>query len=265
MIDDPTDGLPFSHVYLRSERPLQDSERARIRLAGYAELNVPIAPPGFDHRDLMRLDQFLKVRHGIVLPSGYGGPLLGKFFRIGELPRVLDAITGVAVWLRMADRTKAEKWLAFVKQVFEEEHLGYRLDSRGGVRRRVDEQYERNRASTVVLLDQSRYGAVRDEFENSDKFLTEGKTKEAVVALYVAVEILSKLMTSRGISQLGSKEVNAYIRPIVENTYASDEVARTSANRLLTGLCDWINSAQGYRHGQHTEEPAPPPMDLRSH
>jgi hypothetical protein len=258
MSDDPTDGLPYSHVYLRPGRPQSDSKTARIRLAAYAESNVPYGSVRHPNTSLF---VFFQLHFGIELPVQYAEPL-GQLFRADELSHVLDAVTVVTLWLRRHDSRSAEKWAAFVKQVFEEEHLGYRLDSQGGVRLLVDEHYERNRTSTVSLLGQSRYGAVRDEFENCDKFLTEGHTREAVAALFVAVEILSKLMTNGAISLLGVTEVNKKIRPLVELAYDNDVVARTSAGQLLTGLCDWINSAQPYRHGQHIKEPADPPMSL---
>ncbi len=260
-MSDPTEGLPFHHVYLRPDKPLRDSEKARTRLAAYADKYVSASRRARSSDTIDYLGDFLEIRLGISLPVGYQEPL-GRFFRAGNLPNVLSAITDIAHWLRIDSRDAADRWLNFVKTVFEEEHLGYRLDTKGGVRLLVDEHYERNRASTVALLGDNRYGAVRGEFEKSDEFLTEGKTKEAVRALFEAIETLTKLMANDAFSALGPNEVDKYIRPIVASLYNADDVARGSANQLLVGFRNWINSAQPYRHGQHAVEPVDPPMGL---
>lgn len=106
---------------------------------------------------------------------------------------------------------------------------------------------------------------MRAEFESAHEKLSQvpPDTKDAIRAAFEAMEILTKLMVgSKKLKRLGSAEVEKYLKPMVKNAYTDDEVALNAANQFLSGLSDWINAAQIYRHGQEVEEPAEPPVDL---
>lgn len=247
-------GQRFSHVYLERGKPTKDSPRMRRRLAAYlSELNIDVRIKSVEsiHREL-----------GVDVPAQVGYNLRG-FFDSAELKDVLDAIT--IIWRVFPYRRTQEIYQSFVQRVFEEENVGYRIDELGGVHYFVDEEFERNRVSVLSCLGESRYVAVAAEFESGIRRLDEDppNTKDAVRSVFVALEILVKLMVDgEKVARLGPAEVERYLKPLAGQAYNENRVASDSANQVLNALSDWINANQMYRHGQKVEEPAPPPLEL---
>jgi hypothetical protein len=145
----------------------------------------------------------------------------------------------------------------------DEENVGYWIDEEGGVHYRPDEEFQRARISTVAGLQTARYGAVRDAFEDALGHLDRQDGKGAIRSSFEAVETLAKLMAGdRKIARLGPSEVDRVLKPLAQNLYDTGTPERQAARAMLSSMSDWINAAQPYRHGQRTEEPAPPPLEL---
>jgi hypothetical protein len=83
-----------------------------------------------------------------------------------------------------------------VRQIFAEEHLAYEIDDAGGVRPRVDREFQSNIASALAGLQSQRYQNVRELFENALRNLNSGPPnyKQAWRATLSAVEGLFGLM-----------------------------------------------------------------------
>lgn len=255
-------GQLFSQSYLEHVRPTSDSERMRSRIGAFIR----------DSRFVICYGQIVEKIHrelGVNVRSkgpSYNQADLGfdleEFFVSGEITRILDAIT--IIWRVFPDYSKNE-WRDFIDRVFTEENVGYRIDGEGIVRYFVDQEFERNRSSSLRCLDDPKFNAVAAEFENAFRKLSDQPpdTKSAVRAIFEAVEILVKWIVDGGkVTRLGPAEVDKYLKPLAGQVYNENKVALDSANQVLNSLSDWINANQMYRHGQKVEEPAPPPLEL---
>ena len=251
-------GKRFSFLYLERGKPVQDSERFRKRLSMFAIKTLE------DYQS--RFYELTALELGVTIDQKSYEPYFSAFFERSELRDLLDAITLIRHELvRRKRKDLADRWVYFVERVFDEENLGYRVDDGGGVHYFIDEEFERSRVAALHCLANPKYAAVAAAFDDAHRNLDEdpADTKGAVRAVFEAMETLAKLMVEGNkISRLGPNAVERHIRPIVQGTYEDERVALDAANQLLTGLSDWINSAQLYRHGQKVKEPAEPPLGL---
>jgi hypothetical protein len=192
--------------------------------------------------------------------SGYS---LSKFFKKNELRDILDSITLTYQTVRDSGwKQSAEQWKSFVARNLKEENLGYRLDANGGVHYFVDEEFERNRYSTLSVLEESRYIAVRSAYEDAYRHLDNNPvdTKAAVRSIFESIEILVKQMVE-------TKNLNKWI---VENTlkekclspYKNDKTAIRVASQMFDGFARWVDGLHNYRHGQGEEQPVAPTEGL---
>jgi hypothetical protein len=160
-------GKRFSLVYLDRSNPTRDSQRFRNRLVAYY----------WEH---LNKDYKTIIKNSMQREAGIEIPIIDNFgyspsevFKKGELRDVLDSITLVYQILlpdsRLSDKYEnpAQNWSSFVSRVLHEENVGYILDESCGVHYFVDQEFERNRASTLAILDNSRYGGVRAAFEDA--------------------------------------------------------------------------------------------------
>lgn len=260
MGDDETPvGQRFSLVYLERAEPVQDSVRMRKRFATYY----------YQKCSESYGDKIIKAIHmdlGASVPMTSYSYNMHSYFSESELRDILDTVT--VIWRELGGRSNqnaAIYWLAFVKQVFEEENLRYRVDAEGGVHFFVDEEFERSNVATIVALQNPPFNAVSNAFQQSLDYLNPGKqdTKAAVRSSFEAMETMLKLFAgNKKVSRLGPTEVGKILKPKVEEVYSSDPVAAMAAGEMIKGVSDWINAAQLYRHGQKVEEPANPPLEL---
>ncbi len=153
-------GKRFSLVYLDRGSPTQDSQRFRNRLAAYywEYLNK-------DYKT--EITNAMKREAGIEVPyhsvSGYSP---SEVLKKGELRDVLDSITLIhevplphpLLKQQAGYKNHAQNWLSFVSKVLHEENVGYSLDASCGVHYFVDQEFERNRASKLAVLNNPRYG-----------------------------------------------------------------------------------------------------------
>jgi hypothetical protein len=252
-------GRRFSFVYLERAAPARDSQRWRNRLAAYYWEYL--------HANYQeRIRQGLEREAGIEVPYAQRwGYRVDDLFREGELRDVLDAVTIVYQALGGGGSYSADRWKSFVERSLQEENVGYSLDEQGGVHYFVDEEFERNRASALAVLEQSRYGGVRAALKDAYRHIDSdpADTKASVRSVFEALEILVKQIVE-------TKNLNKWI---VENTlktrclmlYQDDPVGGKVVGGLFDSLALWVDALHNYRHGQPGEEPVTPDESLCVH
>jgi hypothetical protein len=256
---DIPEGKRFSHVYLERSALLKDSERFRKRLGAFINENF-------------RWEQEQSIARHLMSELGVNIPVRGMtlydipaFLNESQLPDVLDSITLIWIFLNRISPTIAPSWKNFVECVFKEENLGYKLDPECGVHYFVDEEFEKNRLSSLSCLTNPRYVAVAVAFEDSYSKLDlqPADTKGSVRSIFEALEILYNLIVhTEEKTRLDSHGVIKNLKPMIQSLYNDDKTACIAAEHLLDGFCDWIEALQMYRHGQEVEEPIDLPIGL---
>lgn len=256
--DDIPIGQRFSHIYSDKGAPQKDSRRFRKRLGVF-----------FYERfadDAHKVGTCIARELGVDVPvHGIGAYNIATFLTEADLRDVLDSITLIFKTLKESTPILAPSWLSFVERVFKEENLGYSIDQQCGVHYFIDEEFEKNRLSALSCLTDTRYSAVVTSFDDSHNKLDSQPpdTKGAVRSIFEALEILYKLIVdAEDKTRLNSHGVNNNLKPMMQKLYKGDNIAWKSAEYLLSGLCDWIDAAHMYRHGQKVEEPKSPPIGL---
>jgi hypothetical protein len=98
-----------------------------------------------------------------------------QFMRDCRTADFLDTVTIVYRYLFWhASEGVANWWRDVVRQIFAEEHLAYEIDDAGGVRPRVDREFQSNIASALAGLQSQRYQNVRELFESALRNLNSG-------------------------------------------------------------------------------------------
>ncbi len=220
-----------------------------------------------DHLHNRYADVFLsevRTELGVTVPYiGNGLHAFDKFFSAAAIRDILDTITLLS---KLAIREKAhdehDSWIAFVQRVFHEENLGYRIDSKGGVHYVVDEEFERNRVSAIAALASPKYAAVAASLELAfSQVDTENvNTKTAVREIFDSMETLVKVLTNSNKNldeKMVHKELGDLLRKLPEYTEHS---GASTISKFIESLCDWVNAAHPYRHGQKTEKLVAPSM-----
>lgn len=248
-------GKRFSLVHLTTDEGLQDSERARGRVAwllinsniNYAKLADQI------HREL-----------GVELEYGGYGAMkeyhIKKFIGGCDLRDLLDLIS--LVWECLDDPVVKQTWISECRRIFAEEHLRYIINDAGGVRFSADADFERNVQATIQGLGHSSLKGALTSYEQCLESLSRSppEAKSAVRSIFEAVEIVFKTLCP-GPSRIGNGEITDHLIPKLNSIYF-DPTARQSAVKLARSLAEWVNSAHFYRHGQTGEEPVEPPFEL---
>ena len=246
----------FSRVYLRPDTPIRDSVRFRTRV----ESQFYDAAP-----DRLTLGARIESELGVRVPRSARGYYWPPFFEKAEMRDVLDTITlAYKLLVETGQATTAKTWRTFVARVLHEEGLGYVINERGAIRKFIDEEFERARASTIDGLGDGRFTAVRVAVEDAFKKLDREpfETKAAVRSMFEAVETLCKVLGDHN-ENLDEGMVKKRIKPMVSRVYgAEDASAQSFAEQGIEGFAKWVNSGHRYRHGPKAEEPHDPPLEL---
>jgi hypothetical protein len=215
-------------------------------------------------KDMNNPNVFLKREFGIVFEDVDIFWDWDDFIKKGQLQDVLDIITAL---FKLAETTsvyskfRPHTWSAEIQRIFDEERLSYQMDSKGGVRFRVDEAFEAERVSAIVALSGPRYAETRaalDEgFAGLDRSLPD--TRSAIRGIFDAAENLFKLMMP-GVKRLGASEIERGMGGLLSSVYsgASLDFARMQAKSFR----EWVNAVHMYRHAQGVEEREPPALDV---
>ena len=246
------EGQRFSLQYLERSTPAKDSQRFRNRLAAYYMANL-------DEYYCGKIISIIKSETGAEIPSSGMGYSVNSFFKENEIRDVLDSISLI---YQVVDFLLKEPWKLFVTRVLSEENLGYKLDSKCGVHYFVDEEFERNRFSTLSVLEDTRYNASKAAYEDAYRHMDNDPmdTKAAVRSMFESIEILVKLLVPT--ERLNRQVVDNALKAKLLLFYKEDETASRVVVGLLDGLADWVNALHNYRHGQDSNEPVEPPEEV---
>jgi len=250
------EGQRFSLIYLERKEPVRDSQRFKNRLSAYYWEYL------HEHYD-KAIVKIIQKETGAEIPFTVVSYSVSDFFKKNEFRDILDSITLIyRAVLASGSKQSAEHWKQFVEKAMKEENLGYRLDTKCGVHYLVDEEFERNRFSTLSILDDPKYNAVRAAYEDSYRYMDNYPidTKAAVRSIFESIEILVKQMVE-------TKNLNRWI---VENTlkekciklFDSDPIATKVVTEMFSGFAHWVDGLHNYRHGQAEEEPVSPSEDF---
>jgi hypothetical protein len=197
-------GQRFSQTYLDRAVPTQDSERMRVRIG---QLMYAAADVNWRERFAKYATSELGVYVDDYFPS---------FTKKAEVRDILDSVT---LFYEALSQTKglqaANNFLTTAARVFREENLTYSVDESGGVHFEPDEEYSRNRESTIAMLQDARYANVLHAFDNARQSLSSQPTdgKGAVRYVFAANEGLFRLILPNSV-RLGAKEAEQ-LRPII--------------------------------------------------
>ena len=182
----------FSQIYLERGEPVKDSERFRRRLCGYYIRNL-------HHAMNEALSRYAEERLGIVI--GYTPKHTELFFIRADIRDILDIVTFIYAFSLHLERQHfsttrfAQLWHDHVSLALKEENMGYRLDDSGVVHYHIDEEFERNRVSTIAALGDVRYTSVLEAYNSAYRHMDHPMdTKAAVRSMFEALEILAKKM-----------------------------------------------------------------------
>jgi hypothetical protein len=246
-------GKRFSHVYLERGSPSQDSARFRRRLLqAFYDANT----------DRLDFHGVLEGELGVQIDYlGYGWDWQ-KYFTTAALRDILDTITIVYGKLHSGGFTKAKSWRETAARIIREENLGYSVDEVAGVHLGVDEEFEHNRAATIMSLGTPRYGSALDSFERALRALDEhpADARTAIQRTFEACETVFRLILGKKVSRLGSAEIQSHLQPLLKDLFQGTSL--NAANMMSNSFADWVNGAHQYRHAKGVQAPEPPPLGL---
>ncbi len=254
------DHLRFSQLYLERGVPTRDSTRFRNRLAAFFSENLR-------ERFNFPAKQLYERETGSIVKFRGQAWIFSDVFREAELRDVLDAVT-VVYRVILADREPraAAAWLAFTSRVMREENVGYSVDNNCVAHFHVDQEFERNRAATVAVLQLPQFAAVRAAFDDAYRHLDSlpRDTKASARSMFEAIEVLTRLIVPN------AQNLNRWL---VENTLkqkclavsGGDATEQKVLSFMFDSLADWVDGLHNYRHGQAVESPVAPSEELTVH
>jgi hypothetical protein len=244
-------GARFSYVYLDRGEPTQDSVRMRRRIGSQIYEFKPLA----EH-----LAAEVRREIGIKVPYPVSWP---DFLQGVQLRDVLDLITVAFRVLQARNYGRsADHWLGVTQRIFQEENVHYRLDDQGGVHFHFDEEFSRNLAAAIAVLQGGRYQNALHAFEGAMAALAKVPPdgKAAIRGGFSAAESVFRLVLPNA-PRLGAAELDG-LTPLIQRIYAQDDTARRSSAKMLSSFKDWVDAAHFYRHEEGVEEVAQPPLGL---
>jgi hypothetical protein len=245
-----TDGLPFRLNYERSTVVQEDSVRMRRRLLAIVD-SMP---------QRVRMDFAQKVR--LDLGLNYDTLMDSQFWMNSN---IVDALSAVTTLVNFAGSGTPDKgMITTVQRIFDDENLRYRMDSKGGVHYKVDQQFEVSVASALNALSAEKYKGARHAFETATKEL--GKAvpsgKALIRGIFEAVEtaFLVRIQNDK-IDRITGDALDAYFSPLLVNKYAKFPETPDRVKRLLDVFKPWIKASHPFRHGGGFEEIHEAPLD----
>jgi len=249
-------GERYSQLYARSREASPDSARARYRVGVLFRETI------FNHHG-ERLASYLSRQLGIpITGDGKRSSDWLEFLRDCRTSDFLDAITMVYRYLFwQIGEESALWWKDVVRQIFAEENLAYVIDDVGGVHPAIDQEFQKNVASVIAMLQPDRYQGIRRLLEIALGHLSADPPnyKQAWGATMSGVEGLLGLMFPQ--ARMTADDLERRIQPIVQRAYEGDAAAQKAAQNLLVSFREWIEASQNYRH-QPGGVSVQPPADI---
>jgi hypothetical protein len=188
----------FSKLYLKKNNLTSDSVRFRRRIYQFFN-SIPLTELTTEG-----IAQNIEINTGVKFPTAIGYDY-EAFFEKSEIRDILDSITIIYKFNGIKERrVHGETWLEFVKRIFSEEELNYRVDDQGLVHYYIDEEFEQSRAVTILGLDLPEYLNAKHSFLSSHSKIRhkDPDTKGSLRDIFDAVETLFK---KRGLESNGTK------------------------------------------------------------
>src|SRR6267378_1055621 len=187
-------GQRFSLVYLRNADLLQDSPRARRRVASLLG----------SIKDFEDLPGYLVRELGIDVTSGIAGIDWPNTLRSFALRDFLDLFTVACRYLEnkrrsprgMYNPSAKEHLVNEITRIFAEENLRYEIDAAGGVHFKVDSEFAATTTAAIAALGAARYANAREQFETAMAALSQADIdgKQGIRGVFNAAECVFKLM-----------------------------------------------------------------------
>jgi len=250
-------GERFTSLYVQSGASVSDSGRARHRVGAlFSEAAISAHIDG--------LAAYLSRNLGVpVAGNGQFPSHWQQFIRECRTTDFLDTITMVHRYLFWhLSESAANWWLDSVRQIFNEENLGYVIDNAGGLHPRIDREFQRNLASAVAGLESERYQKVRELIDISSTNLCSDPPnyRQSWRATLSAVDVLFGLMFPY--ARLTRSDIERRLSPMVERAYAGDPTAQKVAQNMLAAFGEWVEASQQYCHQPGATESPHPPADV---
>ncbi len=250
-------GQRFSLLYLDRNEPVRDSQRFRNRLVAFYWEKL-------DKEHKTDIQNILKIEAGIEIPYvARVGFMSSEVLKKNEIRDVLDSITLIYQCLYKKKFSRlAIEWKEFVDRCLKEENVGYQLDAKCGVHYFVDEEFERNRFSTLIALNDPELLGIKSAYEDAYRHLDNSPpdTKASARSIFEAIEILVKQLVQT--SNLNKWVLENSLKEIALDKLARDETERNVISKMFDGIGLWIDGMHNYRHGQPEHQPVAPSEEL---
>lgn len=250
-----SEGKRFSLLYLRSSKPIEESDRLRNRL-----LQVFKQVAGSDGQHLGRaIERELGVN---VIKYQYDYFLDWSAFSRLEFRDFLDTITICKQFATGLNSIPSSSSLVKeFSRIFSEESSAYTVDDRLGVHPSVDPSFRANLESVVRGLGGASFEAARLHLERADiSLLPQKDRRDAVRSIFDAVENVFK-QTFPGAISINTATIQSVLKPAIEKVYP-DDVEKRTALKQVESLKDWVDGCHNYRHEAGKPDPAAPPEEL---
>lgn len=251
------EGQLYSEQYLTKKTPSTDSNAFRARVGYFLDTKISI-------RDQSEISDSLKLRTGISIDSSSLYEFsyhFEDFFKREDISILLDLITISAQVIKRRNSIVFAQFKAHVDSVFLQENLQYKLDSIGGVHPLIDAEFQNNRESTLLCLNETRFQSARIAYEECFAAITDINPdyKRAIRNIFECAEIIFKdRMRSQNLSKY---VVTKVFKDKVLALYL-DEMTKNVAVHQIEQFINWVEACHYYRHGQVDPAPNQPPSEI---
>jgi hypothetical protein len=254
----PKVGEFFSRNYLRSENMLSDDPRSRHRIVAYLK--------EYFVGKSAEVGRHVEKKLGIKCVEGSSYPYVDWEGFLGKLPTVdfLDVLTATMQfrpnYTTMSGRIAVKHDLVdYIRRVFSEQNLAYRIDDKGGIHPLIDAEFTSNTNSIIRNLTELSLTAALAHVQAADRAMMPQMFdgRQAIRSTFDAVENLLKVIDPKK-TQLGATQARDTLGNfLVVVDRASPEEGRATT-KLIEALADWVDAAHNYRHAPGGAEPSQP-------
>lgn len=243
----------FSQIYSYNETPTDDSLRMRMKLSKlYSDM--------IDYKYYEKYDELIHRKLGIR-QSPYSE--LGTYYSVeglfekGEIRDVLDlpTLTYDFITSRLRYRQESvDNYIDRTNQIFREENVFYQMDKQGVIKFSPDDEFERNRQTTLAALDTQRYQASSKHFNQANQGLLESNYDYAIREIFLAAESITKLIMN--CPQLNEKICRKELCEKAILTISNNDHDQIMITTMMNGYSQQIKGYHQFRHAQTTDNNA---------